>query len=426
MNQNGQHVFYKSENDTTSNTMESIELITNSVCSLQSEIFDLQRIIGQLQIYIKECGKELESIRDIRESLCIMLSEDSAPKGKNINFVEKPYFKLIPNSKDGLCKPKYALDSISDKNANDERVNDNVMTTIKFTSDGSHFIFTCNKFLYIFNTDTGKMVNSCEINLSITNNEKHIKALAISPDDNYVALGSESAHVILFSLDSKKTFKQLHVFENHRNTIQGVAFSSDSNYLFSIGTDSLICKYDVRELKLIQSEPLPQDKDGYATSFAFFSQKESLGYFLVSFLKGQIDIYEPDLKFGNVCVEGKNLKFFSITLSDNDKFLCVTLSNDHSCLVYENSGFFFVKPRKLTGHDNIVLTSSFSPNCKYLFTGSKDETIRAWDIEKGELLFTLSDAHKNTIFEVNHHPTKPLFISCSGDGKIYLWEYYMN
>lgn len=79
----------------------------------------------------------------------------------------------------------------------------------------------------------------------------------------------------------------------------------------------------------------------------------------------------------------------------------------------------------LEGHDDFVTSATFSPIDDILFTGSKDEKIKAWDSINGELLFTIN-AHQNTVFSIKHHPTKRIFVSCSGDGLICVWNYMSN
>lgn len=76
----------------------------------------------------------------------------------------------------------------------------------------------------------------------------------------------------------------------------------------------------------------------------------------------------------------------------------------------------------LEDHSDFVTASAFSPIDDIIFTGSKDETIKAWNILNGELLFTLN-AHQNTVFAIKHHPSKRIFVSCSGDGLICVWNY---
>lgn len=93
-------------------------------------------------------------------------------------------------------------------------------------------------------------------------------------------------------------------------------------------------------------------------------------------------------------------------------------SNSQNILQVQPPSLKFV----LDGHNDFVTSVTFSPIDDILFTGSKDEKIKAWNIRNGELLFTLN-AHQNTVFAIKHHPTKRIFVSCSGDGLICVWNY---
>jgi WD40 repeat protein len=57
-----------------------------------------------------------------------------------------------------------------------------------------------------------------------------------------------------------------------------------------------------------------------------------------------------------------------------------------------------------------------------MITGSKDQTIRMWQHKTGRPLCTVS-VHRNTLFEIDHHPSQRSFVSCGGDGVVCVWDY---
>ncbi|MDR0656484.1 MAG: hypothetical protein LBG22_09250, partial [Treponema sp.] len=46
--------------------------------------------------------------------------------------------------------------------------------------------------------------------------------------------------------------------------------------------------------------------------------------------------------------------------------------------------------RTLSGHTDGVISSAFSPDGKYIVSGSTDNTVKLWDTESGREIRTLS------------------------------------
>ncbi|WP_069471305.1 WD40 repeat domain-containing protein [Candidatus Marithrix sp. Canyon 246] len=76
----------------------------------------------------------------------------------------------------------------------------------------------------------------------------------------------------------------------------------------------------------------------------------------------------------------------------------------------------------LKGHTNVVLGLAFSPNSRYLVSGSADKNAIIWDINQKQQLHTLK-GHTNNIYAVAFTPdSKRVVITGSYDHSLRLWR----
>ncbi|KAB0241844.1 hypothetical protein EZJ55_16060 [Microcystis aeruginosa EAWAG127a] len=77
--------------------------------------------------------------------------------------------------------------------------------------------------------------------------------------------------------------------------------------------------------------------------------------------------------------------------------------------------------RTLKGHDSYVLSVNFSPDGKTLVSGSWDKTIKLWNVETGKEIRTLK-GHDSAVISVNFSPDGKTLVSGSYDNTIKLWN----
>jgi WD40 repeat protein len=78
--------------------------------------------------------------------------------------------------------------------------------------------------------------------------------------------------------------------------------------------------------------------------------------------------------------------------------------------------------RTLQAHSDVVVCAAFSPDGKYLLSGSRDETVVVWDVGSGRKLNSWP-AHKSGVNSVSFSPDAKLVATGGGYGTIKLWEW---
>ncbi len=81
--------------------------------------------------------------------------------------------------------------------------------------------------------------------------------------------------------------------------------------------------------------------------------------------------------------------------------------------------------RTLWGHSNWVWSVAFSPDGKTLFSGSGDKTLKIWQIPSGKIIRTLT-GHSGPIYSIAVSPDGQIIASGSGDKTLKIWQIDSN
>lgn len=106
-----------------------------------------------------------------------------------------------------------------------------------------------------------------------------------------------------------------------------------------------------------------------------------------------------------------------VAFSHNGDMLAVT--DGKGPYIYNTNNFELL--RLMKGHTKPVWCVAWSPDDKWVASGSADNTVRVWDIATGNEQITLT-GHNEPVSDLAWSPNGALFATSSADGSIRIWD----
>ncbi|ETO09924.1 NB-ARC domain-containing protein, partial [Reticulomyxa filosa] len=124
------------------------------------------------------------------------------------------------------------------------------------------------------------------------------------------------------------------------------------------------------------------------------------------------------INFGESYLQGHSNSVTSVGFSP-DGFKIVSGSRDKTVRIWDVSSGKQIK--SLEGHSNIIHSAGFSPDGSKIVSGSQDKTIRIWDVSSGEQIQLLKE-HSSIVASVGFSPDGSKIVSGSSDTTIRIWD----
>ena len=133
---------------------------------------------------------------------------------------------------------------------------------------------------------------------------------------------------------------------------------------------------------------------------------------------GELFIWDANSGQRLKTLEGHSNSVWSVCWSPDGKYLA-SGSRDNTVIIWDaNSG---QRLKTLKGHYWDVRSVGWSPDGKYLASGSYDLTIKIWDANSGQKLKTL-EGHSENVKSVCWSPDGKYLASGSRDNKVIIWD----
>ncbi|NEU74417.1 protein kinase [Hassallia byssoidea VB512170] len=240
-----------------------------------------------------------------------------------------------------------------------------------------------------------------------------VQAIAISPDGQLIASGSNDNNIKLWQLTTGKLLRNFNRwFSGHSSMVDSLAFSPDGKLLASGSWDDTIKLWQVNTGKQISTFT---GHSNWVNSVAFSPEGQMLA-------SGSAD---HTIKLWQI----KTGRQISTLTGHLDLVGSVAFSQDGEILASGSADYTIKLWQVHTGREICTFAShffyvnsvAFSPDGQLLASGSADNTIKFWQVSTGKELRTLT-GHLDSVWSVAFSPDGQLLASASWDKTIKIWH----
>ena len=265
------------------------------------------------------------------------------------------------------------------------------------------------------------IVNTHEIRtLTLKGHTRGVNSITYSPDGKYFASGSEDKTIKIWDANRGR---ELRTLKGHAGGVTSVTFYPDGKYLASGSWDNLIKLWDANSGMEIYTF---QEHNDTVLSLAFSSDGKYLAsgvrtnsfYSMERHLTDTIMLWDVDKGWELHTIQDWG-DVYSVAFSPDGKYLA-SGSNDMTIKIWDTGSGRHINT--FQGHIKSVTSVVFSPDGNQIVSGSRDKTIKLWGVNSGKEIRTLVGQHIGYITSVAFSPAGKYLASGSEDKTIKLWD----
>jgi WD40 repeat protein len=279
----------------------------------------------------------------------------------------------------------------------------NVVNSVAYSPDGRFFISgSADRTVKIWDAESGQPLKT------LSDHSRWVNDVCYSPDGRIIASASGDGTVKLWNAENGVLLRTL---SGHDGEVHTVRFSPDGRLIASGSADSAVIMWDAgngRELRTLAGH------DGAVRALVFSPDGRHIAS--ASSVDSTIRIWDSGTgqqirSFGIAGVE-------SLSYSPDGKYLA-SGSLDNAVRLWEaGTGR---ETLVLAGRSSWVRAVAYSPDGRYLALGSTDRTVRIWEAGTGRETLTLA-GHTATVRSVAYSPDGRQVVSGAADSSVRVWD----
>ncbi len=299
----------------------------------------------------------------------------------------------------------YKGQQIKSWNAHDNRIWSIAFSSDTFATGGK------DNSLKIWKIDEDEPIESVSF-------ASEVRVLAFTPDGKQLAIACIDGSLRLRHLDNlKEDLWQT----THSGSVLAIAFSSDGKSMATSTIDKTVKLWQIDGMQEIFTLKEHQDR---VKSLAFIRRPDN--YYRLASGSDDQSVKIWDISEGK-CIktlQGYANRIWSIAFSPQvDSQILASGYDDNIVRLWDLSE----ERKKLEGHKDRVYSVVFSPDGTQLITGSRDKTVRIWNIPEANIQaakhFKLLKAN-DEVFTVAISPNGQYIAAGNQDGSIQIWDIF--
>lgn len=249
-----------------------------------------------------------------------------------------------------------------------------------------------------------------------------IQTATLSPDGRWAAVGLDR-QILLYNIGAAAGDRELRPIErsHHNEAISHIAFSAEGQWLVTADYAGTINTWSMRQ---DGPEETPANPAALGRPITALALSPTNPYYAVAGTDNRVTMraMAPSGGTGEHLVVQHEKSVLSLTFSGGGDYLVSTSDDARAILRRVDKGKTEeLAERSAIAHDQRVRAAAFSPDKRWLATGSDDGVINMTDLAKATERSRPLKGHEAAIVALAFEPASELLVSASADKTVRLW-----